>query len=38
MEAVAAAAAAMEPGEGEVLATRWRREHGTAVSLGNESP
>lgn len=38
MEAVAAAAAAREPDEGEVLAMRKWRVGGTAVSPENDSP
>lgn len=38
MEAVATAAAAREPDEGEVLASWRRREGGAAVSLENDSP
>lgn len=38
METVATTAAAREPDEGEVLATRRRREGGAMVSLGNDSP
>lgn len=38
MEAVATAAAAREPDEGEAPAAGSRREGGAAVSLGNDSP